>query len=166
MESDRFANPILLARCVMASPHVFLVGEGAERFGIENGLETCEPRALETEQERARWEAMHIRQPQPLATGMDTVGAIAVDATGHLAAGTSTGGIPFKRVGRVGDTPCVGSGYYADDSIGAALATGEGEAIMRMVLAQRGLDGLRAHIVALRLPADLLTCRPDDLLTC
>jgi beta-aspartyl-peptidase (threonine type) len=137
------ANPITLARLVMASPHVFLIGEGASRFALQHGLRRCSPAELISPRELAAWRAWQEAQtPAPPSKPQDTVGAVALDAQGHLAAGTSTGGMRFKVPGRVGDVPCVGAGFYADDLLGAASCSGVGEDILRLVLAKRAVDAL------------------------
>jgi len=130
------ANPISLARLVMNSEQVFLIGESASRFAEQHGLQRCEPERLLVPRELAFWQS--VRR----ANLGDTVGAVALDSTGHLAAGTSTGGRPLKVPGRVGDVPCIGSGLYADDTLGAASSTGEGEQIMRVVMAKYAVDRL------------------------
>ncbi|MHB9032772.1 MAG: isoaspartyl peptidase/L-asparaginase, partial [Anaerolineae bacterium] len=132
------ANPISLARLVMASEQVFFVGEGASRFADLHGLQRCPPERLLVPRELAFWQQM---QRSKLG---DTVGAVALDRSGHLAAGTSTGGRPMKLPGRVGDVPCIGSGLYADDALGATSSTGEGEQIMRVVMAKYAVDRLAA----------------------
>ena len=135
---SRVANPILLAREVLVhSEHIFLVGTGAERFAQERGLPLVDPQTLITEERRqqlARRLAAHT-------TG-DTVGAVALDAQGHLAAATSTGGLMAKSPGRVGDSPLVGCGFYAEDNLGACSTTGLGEAIARALLAYRAVHAL------------------------
>lgn len=136
-------NPVRLARAVMErTPHAFLAGEGARRLAREAGLPEVDPRSLVVPRQRARWEREKAGRPQPVAPG--TVGAVALDARGHLAAATSTGGTGFKRLGRIGDTPLIGCGTYADDERGAASATGHGEAIIRVVLAKAACDALGA----------------------
>jgi L-asparaginase / beta-aspartyl-peptidase len=138
------ANPITLARLVMASPHVFLVGEGASHFGVEHGLVRCSVERLVVPREIEFWQRAHREGLARARGASDTVGAVALDGRAHLACGNSTGGIPFKWPGRVGDVPCVGAGLYADDTLGAASSTGEGEAIMRIVMAKRAIDHLAA----------------------
>jgi beta-aspartyl-peptidase (threonine type) len=124
-------NPIKLARRIMEDArHVVLAGEGALLFARENGFPECEPESLIVESARKRWESKH-----------GTVGCVAFDAEGRLAVATSTGGIFDKLPGRVGDTPLIGCGTYADD-YGAASCTGEGEAIIRLVLAKRAVGFL------------------------
>jgi len=139
----RVANPISLARRVLHdSPHVFLVGAGAERFAIEAGLPLCDPHALVIEREQMLWEARrNATGKEQLAFGKaGTVGAVALDAAGNLAVGNSTGGTFFKHPGRVGDTPIIGCGLYADNTLGAAACTGWGEQIMKTVLAKATVD--------------------------
>jgi beta-aspartyl-peptidase (threonine type) len=144
----RIRNPIILARLVLdKSPHVLLCGEGAERFAVANGM-TLEddPKYFWTEH---RWnqfqKALAKEQREAKAhTRLDhsddqdkigTIGAVAVDQQGNLAAATSTGGMTNKRHGRIGDTPIIGAGTYADNSTCAVSATGVGEHIMRGILA-------------------------------
>jgi L-asparaginase / beta-aspartyl-peptidase len=131
-------NPIELARLVMErSPHVLLVGEGAEDFALEQGV-TLVPReyfrteARERELEEAH-RAQHARGAAP-AHGGGTVGAVALDHAGRLAAATSTGGLTDKHRGRVGDTPLIGAGTYADQAC-AVSGTGQGEYFIRQVVA-------------------------------
>jgi L-asparaginase / beta-aspartyl-peptidase len=130
------ANPISLARLVMNSEQVFYVGEGASRFAEQHGMQRCTRERLLVPRELALWEELKG------AVKGDTVGAVALDYRGHLAAGTSTGGRPFKPAGRVGDVPCIGAGLYADDQLGATSSTGEGEFIIRVVMAKWAVDHL------------------------
>jgi L-asparaginase / beta-aspartyl-peptidase len=118
-------HAVALARAVMEeTPHVLLAGAGAERFAEERGFERCADDWFVTERQRERWMA-----------SKGTVGAVALDAAGHLAAATSTGGVRGQLPGRVGDSPLIGSGTYADDSVCALSATGDGELIVRAMLA-------------------------------
>jgi beta-aspartyl-peptidase (threonine type) len=131
-------NPVSLARAVMEhSPHVFLSREGADQFSREQGLEQVGPEWFATEERRRQLEAMRSEGDhyfdEELKYG--TVGAVAVDAHGHVAAATSTGGLTGKRWGRIGDTPLIGSGTYADDRAGAVSATGAGEYFIRAAVA-------------------------------
>jgi len=127
-------NPILLARAVLEDGrHVLLVGPAAARFASAKGIPTCDPATLIVERRRQQHSARLERPP-------GTVGAVAVDARGQVAAATSTGGIMGKRPGRVGDSAVIGAGTYADDRLGAASATGPGEAIIRFALARQSLD--------------------------
>ncbi len=143
----RVRNPVTLARHVMATEHVLVVGEGAEALAEAAGLPLCDPMSLVVPRERMRWDAQQLDPHFKLETsfrGHDTVGALALDRDGNLAAAISTGGTPNKLPGRVGDSPLVGSGFYADNLAGACYATGWGEGIMRVVLAKHAVD-LLAH---------------------
>lgn len=140
-------NPISAARAVMeSSGHVMLAGRGAEEFAASLGLEMVDPRYFFTEE---RWQALQRRRtPQgpspgadssaagpPPAGGFGTVGALALDRQGRLAAATSTGGLTNKRFGRIGDSPIIGAGTYADQSC-AVSATGQGELFIRHTVAR------------------------------
>lgn len=133
----RVLHAVSLARRVLEdSPHAMLAGAGAERFARERGL--CVPAAaLVTPANLARWRRHRDDEALARAPGepSDTVGAVAIDAAGHAAAATSTGGTPGKWPGRVGDSPIPGSGAWADDRGGAVSCTGHGEAILRAGLA-------------------------------
>lgn len=127
-------NPIRLARLVMEKTHhVLLVAAGARAFAVEQGVSLLAPGALVTERAKHRWQ-------KKLAKGHGTVGAVARDDRGHVAAATSTGGTALKRAGRVGDTPLIGCGTYADDLLGACSCTGLGEAIIKATLARHAVD--------------------------
>jgi L-asparaginase / beta-aspartyl-peptidase len=162
------ANPISLARRVLHdSEHVFLVGAGAEGFATEAGIPLCDPSDLMVERERLLWDERRRTEDDSVprssgqggstagrrraaftaadtvgadTVGADTVGAVAIDAAGNLAVGNSTGGTSFKHPGRVGDTPIIGCGLYADNTMGAAACTGWGEQIMKTVLAKTTVD--------------------------
>jgi len=140
------ANPVTLARRIMEeSGHNILVGEGARQYAARIGLRLCSQAELTVPREVARYrefqqEALHARRLSP--AGHDTVGAVAMDQFGNIAAATSTGGIAFKLPGRVGDSPLVGSGAYADNLSGGASATGQGEAIMRVMLSKTACDAV------------------------
>ena len=135
--ATRTKNPISLARAVMAnSPHVMLAHGGADAFALAHGLEQVEPGYFRTEPRWAQLEAMKaaaMRGEPGFDAGLKygTVGAVARDMHGHVAAGTSTGGLTGKRWGRVGDSPLIGAGTYADDRAGAVSATGSGEYFIR-----------------------------------
>lgn len=121
----RVRHAVELARTVLEeTPHVLLVGAGAERLAVTYGLELCEPDWFVTDRQRERWMAVK-----------GTVGAVALDGDGHLAAATSTGGVRGQLPGRVGDSPLIGAGTYADDSTCAVSATGDGELIVRALVA-------------------------------
>jgi beta-aspartyl-peptidase (threonine type) len=120
---------------------VLLAGEGAARFAASRGFAPVEEATMITDLARQRWEAARrANAPQGWAGG--TVGAVARDARGHVAAATSTGGMMNKLAGRVGDSPLIGAGTYADDAAGACSTTGHGEAMMRICAAKRAVDGL------------------------
>jgi beta-aspartyl-peptidase (threonine type) len=124
-------NPIKLARRVLEDGrHVMLAGDGALLFAREIRFPECSPESLVVERERTRWESKH-----------GTVGCVAFDTNGRLAVATSTGGIFKKLPGRVGDSPLIGCGTYAND-FGAVSCTGHGEAIIRVVLAKATVDML------------------------
>ena len=129
-------NPIVLARAIMEeSPHVMLAGKGAEAFAREQGLEIVDEEYFYTER---RWQALEgVRAAQSRvlsdADRHGTVGAVALDRDGNLAAATSTGGNTNKLPGRIGDTPIIGAGTYANNQTCAVSATGDGEFFMRTV---------------------------------
>jgi beta-aspartyl-peptidase (threonine type) len=134
----RVANPIDLARLVMdRSPHVLLVGEGAEQFAREQGvvLKTADYFITPRRQEEWRRAIEAQRRPGAGAATQGTVGAVALDGRGNLAAGTSTGGLTNKHVGRVGDSPLIGAGTYAQNGVCAVSATGHGETFIRYTAA-------------------------------
>ena len=128
-------NPVLLARAVLErSGHLLLVGEGASGFAREVGIPAWPNDRLVIPQQRARFDA--ARGANPVTVGGGTIGAVARDRAGHVAAATSTGGTFLKRPGRVGDSPIIGAGTYADDLLAAVSATGHGEPIIRITLAR------------------------------
>ena len=131
-------NPILLARAVMRdSPHVMLTGQGAEEFALAQGMDLRPPEYFRTQR---RWKQL-MRRLEPTAgrprtiDRVGTVGAVALDQHGRLAAGTSTGGMTGKRWGRVGDSPIIGAGTYAANPDCAVSASGHGEYFIRAVVA-------------------------------
>ncbi|HEX6939934.1 MAG TPA: isoaspartyl peptidase/L-asparaginase, partial [Longimicrobiales bacterium] len=145
----RVKNPIRLARAVMEhSPHVMLAGAGAEAFAGEQGLELVDPSYFFTQH---RWDALQRAKAEAAGTPVSrpdgpqaffpddrkfgTVGAVALDRHGNLAAGTSTGGMTTKRWGRIGDSPIIGAGTYANNASCAVSATGHGEYFIRNVVA-------------------------------
>ena len=135
---SRVANPIALARRVMErTPHVLLVGEGAHDFARAQGLPECDPQSLVTERQIRR------HRERAAAAVKGTVGAVALDRHGTVAAATSTGGMIGKLPGRVGDSALIGCGTYADRSLGGVSCTGDGEAIIRVVLARQALAHLK-----------------------
>jgi beta-aspartyl-peptidase (threonine type) len=146
-------NAVSLARAVLDSPHAVIVGDGARRFAERHGVAVCDPAEMIHPRERERWLAAGGGQAKPdWAAQMfgDTVGAIARDASGRIAAATSTGGSPGKPKGRVGDSPFIGAGLYADDEAGASSTTGHGELIIPLVWAKESVDLMRSGIPAPR----------------
>ncbi len=142
-------NPIRLARVVMErTDHVFVVGEGAEKLANLEHLERCNPitelrlkyyeqqkkELLEGKSELPR--LSNLAKVHPELFRLETVGAVAIDREGNVAAATSTGGFPLKLPGRIGDSPLIGCGTYADNLAGACSTTGVGEVAMRLVLAK------------------------------
>jgi L-asparaginase / beta-aspartyl-peptidase len=200
----RVRNPITLARRVLESQVILLVGQGAERFATAAGLSLCDPAELIVERERTRWQELlnqedfrsqdafgaqkgdkekrrrgegedadaHPFTPSPLhplAQPGDTVGCVAFDRAGRLAAGTSTGGTANKLPGRVGDSPLIGAGLYADNQTGGCSTTGWGESIMKVLLAKTATDLIGAGhdpMAAARQAIDILARRVDGLGGC
>jgi beta-aspartyl-peptidase (threonine type) len=131
-------NPVSLARRVMeASPHVLLSRDGADAFSREQGLEQSDLAWFATEERRRNLAELKASGAEAFDIDMKygTVGAVARDKAGHVAAATSTGGVTGKRWGRIGDSPLIGAGTYADDRAGAVSATGSGEYFIRAVAA-------------------------------
>ena len=151
---ERLRNPIRAARLVLDhSPHVYFVGTGAERFARQHGMELCDNMDLVIPREQERLYKFQEAQLQGAVdetfsgavaadelASHDTVGAVALDSRGHLAAGTSTGGTLNKAPGRVGDSSLIGCGCYADDLSAAVSLTGWGEPIMKLVLGKWAVD--------------------------
>lgn len=141
----KIKNPILLTRAVMdKSPHVMMIGEGAEQFAHEIGIEMVDPSYFYTEK---RWQGLQkvlesrkTKNTALLAKDVDykygTVGAVAIDQHGNIAAGTSSGGMTAKLYGRVGDVPIIGAGTYANNSSCGVSATGHGEYFIRATVAR------------------------------
>lgn len=128
------ANPIHLARLVMEkTPHVLLVADDAEEFAKSQGIQLVSPYYFYTEREWKRFQ--DADKARKAGDGHGTVGVVALDAAGNLAAGTSTGGTVLKMPGRVGDSPIIGAGTYANNESCAVSATGTGEYFMRNVVA-------------------------------
>ena len=144
---ERIANPIRAARKILSdSPHVYFVAEGAERFAAEHGIPLCrnEDLIIPREVERLReFQARAVDAKVDLfapTISHDTVGAVALDDGGNIAAATSTGGTLNKAPGRLGDSSLIGCGCYADNQTAAASTTGWGEPIMKLVLAKWAAD--------------------------
>jgi L-asparaginase / beta-aspartyl-peptidase len=150
---ERLRNPIRAARLVLdKSPHVYFVGTGAERFARQHGMALCDNMDLVVRREQER---LYKAQADELAglpdetfsgslESHDTVGAVALDVHGNIAAGTSTGGTLNKAPGRVGDSSLIGCGCYADNLSAAVSLTGWGEPIMKLVLGKRAVDRVAA----------------------
>ena len=148
---ERLRNPVRAARKILSeSPHVYFVGEGAERFAAEHGIALCrnEDLIIPREVERLRaYQAQASSGGNDLfapAISHDTVGAVALDRDGNIAAATSTGGTLNKAPGRLGDSSLIGCGCYANNESAAASTTGWGEPIMKLVLAKWTADRIAA----------------------
>jgi beta-aspartyl-peptidase (threonine type) len=156
---EHLRNPIKAARLVLEeSPHVYFVGIGAERFATQHGMRLCDNMELVIPREQKRLYAAQAAELQGLKDTLfsgeipfpdpmlshDTVGAVALDAHGNLAAGTSTGGTLNKAPGRVGDSSLIGCGCYADNLSAAVSLTGWGEPIMKLVLGKWAVDRVAA----------------------
>lgn len=141
---ERIRNPIHVARIVLEdSPHVYFVGPGAERFAAEHGVPLIDNEELVIDREVQRLRRMQTLGESKIdvfSASHDTVGAVALDSTGNLAAATSTGGTLNKTPGRVGDSSLIGCGCYADNQSAAVSATGWGEPIMKLVLGKWAAD--------------------------
>jgi L-asparaginase / beta-aspartyl-peptidase len=144
---ERLSNPVRAARKILSdSPHVYFVGEGAERFAAEHGIALCHnedlviPREVERLREYQAQASNHGNDLFAPAISHDTVGAVALDRDGNIAASTSTGGTLNKAPGRLGDSSLIGCGCYADNLSAAASTTGWGEPIMKLVLAKWAAD--------------------------
>jgi beta-aspartyl-peptidase (threonine type) len=152
---ERLRNPIRAARLVLdKSPHVYFVGTGAERFARQHGMALCDNMELVVPREQER---LYKAQADELAglpdetfsgslDSHDTVGAVALDVYGNVAAGTSTGGTLNKAPGRVGDSSLIGCGCYADNLSAAVSLTGWGEPIMKLVLGKWAVDRVAAGV--------------------
>ncbi len=167
--------PVSLARRLMEQgPHVFLTGRGADRFAEDAGLEQVDPAWFVTVERRRQLDELLAGGGFDAAVKYGTVGAVALDEHGHVAAATSTGGLTAKRWGRIGDSPLIGAGTYADDRSAAVSATGSGEYFIRAVAAhqlaervrlggatlQQALDGVLADIRELGGTGGLIAVAP------
>ncbi|HEY8592043.1 MAG TPA: isoaspartyl peptidase/L-asparaginase family protein [Sphingomicrobium sp.] len=132
-------NPVRVARALLREREVLLVGDGASLFARECGAEFASDE--------------YLKDTPRAAAEHDTVGAVALDLDGNIAAGTSTGGLPGKRVGRVGDSPLAGAGFYAQNGVGGVSLSGDGESIIRVGAAARimgGIDDLGPEVASTR----------------
>lgn len=164
----RVRNPILLARAVMENTrHLLLIGQGAERLARRAGVPMCANEDLITDRARTRWRDLQESVRLGIAgaqSGHGTVGAVAIDARGSIATSTSTGGVPGKISGRVGDSAIIGAGTFANH-LGGASATGYGEAIILTGLCREAvglLENLPAHTAARRAIVELLGATGSD----
>lgn len=159
-------NPVLLARRVMEeSPHIFLSRKGADRFAVEQGLEQVDPSYFETPERRRQWQEFRARKVGYFDVDMKygTVGAVAIDMEGHVAAATSTGGLTGKRWGRIGDSPVIGAGTYADDRACAVSATGAGEFFIRIGVAHEICARVRLKGESLQQAADAVIAELTEM---
>jgi len=140
------AHPISLARMVMErTPHVLLVGSGAEQFARESGVEVATSRL--TPKAEAEWRAWLVErkyQPTINIENHDTISMLVLDGEGRMAAGSTTSGLAYKMHGRVGDSPIVGAGIFVDAPIGGAICTGLGETVLRTLGAHLAVEAMRA----------------------
>ena len=154
----RTRNPVSLARAVMEkSPHVMLVGGGADAFSLQAGMVQVDPGYFRTEerwQQFLQWRDKSSSAPIDRTHAYGTVGAVALDQAGHLAAATSTGGMVGKRWGRVGDSPIIGAGTFAEDGLCAVSATGDGEFFIRASAARQLRDRMAWHGESVQTAAD------------
>jgi beta-aspartyl-peptidase (threonine type) len=168
--------PVSLARLLLEQgPHVFLSGKGADRFALEHGLEQVDNGWFEVEERRRQLDELLGSDGFDDEVKYGTVGAVAVDVDGHVAVATSTGGLTAKRWGRVGDSPLIGAGTYADDRAAAVSATGSGEYFIRAVAAhqlaervrcggeslQQALDAVLADVASLGGKGGLIAVSPS-----
>ncbi|HYF68667.1 MAG TPA: isoaspartyl peptidase/L-asparaginase [Ohtaekwangia sp.] len=156
-------NPIKAALTVMTkSPHVMLVGSGAEQFAAEHGLEIVDPSYFKDAIRYERWKKEHEKKQESSDKKFGTVGCVALDRFGNIAAGTSTGGMMNKKWGRIGDSPIIGAGTYAKNTTCGISATGWGEYFMRLAIAYdisaqieyggRSLEEAAAETIMKKLP--------------
>jgi beta-aspartyl-peptidase (threonine type) len=157
-----FQHPIAIARAALEEArHVLYAGEGAQAFALAHGHRAALANEMITERARTDLADVLALRAEPLEVG--TVGAVARDQQGRLAAATSTGGITGKRRGRVGDSPILGAGTYADDTRGAVSCTGQGEGFMRVTMASRVLAEMHAGFPADQAAARALAFLADKL---
>jgi L-asparaginase / beta-aspartyl-peptidase len=150
---SRVSHPISVARRILEEKSYFLVAEGAERFAAEHGCEMCEPNSLISQEQQQIWEQEEMPEDRS-----ETVGCVALDEYGNLAAGTSTGGLENQPAGRVGDTALVGCGLYADQR-GACSTTGDGESVIPVVLAKTAVDLLSGDAASMD---GIVACHPKE----
>jgi N4-(beta-N-acetylglucosaminyl)-L-asparaginase len=133
---EGFKHPVEIARKVMEeTQHVMLVGEGAEKFASESGFPKVDSPLPEVQADYEKWReenADQFKKPEINSENHDTIGMIALDADGNLSGACTTSGWAYKMRGRIGDSPIIGAGLYVDNEVGAATATGLGEAVIRI----------------------------------
>jgi N4-(beta-N-acetylglucosaminyl)-L-asparaginase len=145
-------NPISVARAIMErTPHVMLVGSGAEQWALENGFSKREVEIPEVRRAWQEWLKSGQYKPKANVENHDTIGLVAMDANGRMAGACTTSGLAYKIHGRVGDSPIIGAGLFVDGEVGAACATGVGELVIRTAgshtvveLMRQGLDPVEA----------------------
>ena len=131
---QHIVHPVSVARLVMEkTPHVMLVGEGALRFALANGFKKRKLLTKESEKAWKEWLKKGEYKPVVNIENHDTIGILALDASGNLSGACTTSGMAYKMHGRVGDSPIIGAGMYVDNEVGAAAATGVGEEVIRIV---------------------------------
>jgi N4-(beta-N-acetylglucosaminyl)-L-asparaginase len=140
------AHPISLARLVMEkTPHVLIVGAGAEQFARECGIEVAPPKLTpEAERQWRAWLVERKYEPKVNIENHDTISMLALDGAGRMAAGSTTSGLAYKMHGRVGDSPIVGAGVFVDAPVGGAICTGLGETVLRTLGAHLAVEAMRA----------------------
>jgi isoaspartyl peptidase/L-asparaginase-like protein (Ntn-hydrolase superfamily) len=140
------AHPVSLARMVMErTPHVLLVGAGAEQFARECDVEVAPPALTPAaEREWRAWLAERRYEPKINIENHDTISMLALDANGRMAAASTTSGLAYKMHGRVGDSPIIGAGIFVDAPIGGAICTGLGETVLRTLGAHLAVEAMRA----------------------
>jgi len=186
---ERIKHPIQVARRVMEkTPHVMLVGEGAQQFAVAQGF-PLEPSQLSPDAEKAYKEWLKTSEYKPVINiensgnkkvgpvggpqNHDTIALLAFDGTGNLSGSCTTSGMGFKMRGRVGDSPIIGSGLYVDNEVGAAAATGQGEDVIRMAgahtvveLMRQGLSPMAACRAAVERVARIKGAQAKDIQVC
>ncbi|MBV6404877.1 MAG: N(4)-(beta-N-acetylglucosaminyl)-L-asparaginase [Flavobacteriales bacterium] len=144
---EHFPNPVRIARAVMErTPHVMLVGEGAERWARENGFAERRITLPGVQAEWKEWTVQKAYQPVVNIENHDTIGQLAVDARGRLAGSCTTSGMAYKVHGRVGDSPIIGAGLFVDGEVGAACATGTGELVIRIAGSHTVVEMMRQGV--------------------
>jgi len=167
---EGIATPLSVARAVMEkTPHVMLVGDGAQQFALEQGFPLENLMVADSEREWKQWLEKSEYQPVINIENHDTIGMIGMDASGTLAGGCSTSGMAYKMHGRVGDSPIIGAGLYVDGAVGACTATGHGEEVIRTVGSFRVVQGMaqglsphQACKAAIQAIAEFFTRRGKD----